>query len=291
MFHSLASKSNRLSESPSIPLLQQIQECASEKSYFRGVELSSSQITKNVVDLCSSVNLQVLCKLTPDDKEDTFRQLDDLASELSTVEEQTVGEVIRLVVVEEPPLAAVNITESPVDYLSEVLPVAAQFMETHPSIGRFKGERNAHGNPMDNHVLGVCHSLRLLPRRSQVSNEDLPSSSNDEPILQQVMDILDVLPPTRLSLDAATTTSLGTAINDRNWEMKAWDIEPLVQCIDHFEFVGLDPIRDNGTQDENGLHQQIWKWQSEVQVKETYASCSDAATAESLHDYFKSVIR
>mmetsp|Transcript_16372 Transcript_16372/g.39987 ORF Transcript_16372/g.39987 Transcript_16372/m.39987 type:complete len:293 (+) Transcript_16372:17-895(+) len=288
VFRSLASKSNRLPE-PSIPVLQRIQECASE-SCFQGAELSSFQVTKAVVEQCSSLNVQVLCKLTPKDTDDAFRQLDALSLELSKVEDQNVGDVIRLIVVEEP-LALLRAnnkesssTSSSLDYLLDVLPVAAQFMETHPTIGLSKGERNTHGNPLDNHVLGVCHRLRL-PRRPPVSNNDeFPSSVNDE-TLQQVMDILDVLPPTRLSLDAATSISLETSVHGRKGEMDAWDMEPLIQGIDHFEFAGWNPPRDNGAQ--NGLHQQVWKWQSEVQVKETYASCSDAATAKSLHDYFQ----
>ncbi|CAJ1933392.1 unnamed protein product [Cylindrotheca closterium] len=283
VFRALASKANRLSESSAsaIPLLQRIQDCASESSCFQGVELSSSQISKTVIDQCSSLNVQVLCKLTPNDTDDAFRQLDDLSLKLSKVEEKIVGDVVRLVVVEEPLVDVVSTTT--LDYLSDVLPVAAQFMETHPTIGKLKGERNAHGNPLDNHVLGVCHRLH---QRSVSQNELL--CSNGSETLQHIMDILDVFPPTRLSLDTYISSILETAVHGKKEEMNAWDLEPLIQGIDHFECEGWMNPRDNDRQD--SFHEQVWNWQKEVKVNETYASCSAAATAELLRDYFHSSI-
>ena len=81
--------------------------------------------------------VQVLC-------DDTFRQFDDLLLRLSKVEEQIVGDVIRLIVVKEPLAVTTNINMEcgTLAYLLEVLPVAVQFMEKHPTIGSLKGERS-----------------------------------------------------------------------------------------------------------------------------------------------------
>jgi hypothetical protein len=62
-------------------------------------------------------------------------------------------------------------------------------LEAHPTIGSRHGKLNAHGKPLNHHVLGICHMLRL----------DVPP----------VAEALDIYSPTRLAL---TTGNLSTAL-------------------------------------------------------------------------------
>lgn len=281
VFHSLAKATGCLSES-TISLSKRIQECASD-SCFQGIELYSSQVTKDVLDQCATQGVQVLTRIAPTSIDDAFRELDDLSTELSKVKEQDVGKVIRLIVINQP-LATLKNNPSIIDYLSDILPVAAQFMETHPTIGQSKGERNAHGNPIDNHVLGVCHRLSLLQR---LEDNNAEPNSNDDRLLQQILDILDVLPPTRLSLDESSLKILETSIlNNGKGNGDAWDIEPLIQGIDHFDISRWKPS-DTVNHETHGLYRQVWQWQKEVRVKETYVSCDDKPSAISLNNYFQ----
>jgi hypothetical protein len=47
--------------------------------------------------------------------------------------------------------------EDSLSYLREILPVSAHFLEAHPTIAESYGRRNAHGNPFNDHVVGICH--------------------------------------------------------------------------------------------------------------------------------------
>lgn len=291
MYRSLAWPSKRFQNTASIAKC--IQECAAD-SAFQGIELCSSHLSKDVLEQCLASKVQVLCRVMPKDVDDSFRIFDALSSELSRMEANAVGEALRLIVLEEPMTANTNKLE----YLFDALPLAAKFMETHPTIGQSKGELNAHGNPLDDHVLGVCHRLRF-PQPPAIADEPPVSSSKRGALLEEILGILDVLPPTRLSLDARTTLQLdndmqnelsGSDINNSTNgssedTVDGWDIEPLIQGIDHFDFAGWKP----GKFSPNSLHHKVWKWQNEIQVKESYVSCDDPAIAKSLQENFQNV--
>ena len=73
--------------------------------------------------------------------------------------------------------------EESLDYLREILPIGAEILEQHPRIacGDYFGRTNVHGNPLDTHVAGICHSL---PQHS----------------ISELATLLDVYLPTRLAI-------------------------------------------------------------------------------------------
>mmetsp|Transcript_10543 Transcript_10543/g.22337 ORF Transcript_10543/g.22337 Transcript_10543/m.22337 type:complete len:315 (+) Transcript_10543:85-1029(+) len=71
--------------------------------------------------------------------------------------------------------------ESSLAYLREMLPLGAQFLEDHPTVGSACRRKNAHGKLLNDHVLGICH---LFPHHS----------------IAELAVILDVFLPTRLAI-------------------------------------------------------------------------------------------
>lgn len=226
LFRSLIKRTHGQS---SISLRKEISKITGLFSPFQGIELCSSQIDETTLSLCRSHNLQVICRIIPDDRDDACRRLEQLSTHLmksctTTTDSADVIPVVRLVILDQP-FAAIS-DDDGIQYLSHVLPMAAQFMESHPTIGRSKGELNAHGKPLDTHVLGVCHRLQTSGLE-QVASGSAEASSE---MLQYFCNILDVLPPTRLSWNFQNEGAF------RIDEPLPLDKEPLIQCVDHFDF-------------------------------------------------------
>mmetsp|Transcript_7592 Transcript_7592/g.16144 ORF Transcript_7592/g.16144 Transcript_7592/m.16144 type:complete len:291 (-) Transcript_7592:184-1056(-) len=160
--------------------------------YYDGVEVNWSLLidqSSSFLKQCQQLNLRVACKVDAIDALDARRKLDSISTALSpsSLQNQWSDTVsaMELVILNlqrddgETPLD----TEAVLTYLRNVLPISAQFLEINESIGRSHGILNAHGNPVDSHLLGVCQNLA-----GSLDMDSLPL-------------VLDVLPPTRLSLD------------------------------------------------------------------------------------------
>lgn len=147
------------------------------RACYDGVQLSLADIEADpvVIDLCSHEGLRLVCQMEPSDQTDAGRQLDWLSTRLAAARSVSLD----LVLMDAPP--ALDSVSETTSYLYNVLPLAAQFLEAHPAVGRSCGLRNAHGKPLDTHVVGVCQKLTGS--------------------LSFVAEVVDVLPPTRLTLD------------------------------------------------------------------------------------------
>ena len=141
-----------------------------EKPIFDGAELSLTQLQ---VAPELTPQLRVVCRLSVTDADDTGRQLDLLANHLARQHAR-----VDLVIVEAPHEGLTDV----VQHLVDVSPAVVSFLESHPSVVSETRRLNAHGNPLQDHVSGLCHAF---------------SGS-----VASLADILDVLPPTRLSLSA-----------------------------------------------------------------------------------------
>jgi hypothetical protein len=274
LFRSLITNAHGRADA-SISAHEQIAKLAShDNSYWQGIELCSSQVNETVLEFCRYHKLQLLCRVIPEDTDDACRRMDQLSSHLMKASANAAAaDTVRLVIIQQP--VAPSSDDTAIQYLSQVLPMAAQFMEAHPTIGRSKGELNAHGKPLDIHVLGVCHRLQSMPLETKASNDMLRFFSS----------ILDILPPTRLSWNIHDEGVFKYRIDDR----RSLDIEPLIQSVDHFDFSTLSDETKllQGNDSDEVFHRQVWKWQRGVQVHETYASCHDLATAKILHTSFQ----
>eukprot|EP00980_Cylindrotheca_fusiformis_P000681 scaffold167_cov110-Cylindrotheca_fusiformis.AAC.9 len=282
-----------------ISIQEQISQIASnnydeKSSLFQGIELCCSDIDENILDLSRSLDLGVLCRIVPVDVDDACRKLDQLSTMLMKTSSIDTQETIRLVVIEQPRAAAAaeasganEKNDDGIEYLTQLLPLAAQFMEVHPTIGKSKGEMNAHGKPLDTHVVGVCHRLQSLPTISRESdNTGLTDASMK--MLSYFCEILDVLPPTRLSWDFPNELAFNSEIEDE----LGIDMEPLIQSVDHIDFSNYIPnvarvFQKQENQNGELFHHVVWQWQRSVQIQETYASCNDLAAAAKIRMMFQ----
>jgi hypothetical protein len=281
LFRSLITNAHGRADA-SISVHKQIAKMAShENSYWQGIELCSSQVNETVLEFCRYHNLQVLCRVIPEDTDDACRRMDQLSSHLMKASADAAADAVRLVIMQQP--FAPSFDDAAIQYLSQVLPMAAQFKEAHPTIGWSKGELNAHGKPLDRHVLGVCHRLQSLLLGTKASNDTSLSASAI--MLRYFSSILDILPPTRLSWNIHSEGVFKYRIDGR----LPLDMEPLIQSVDHFDFSTLSDATKvlQGNDSDELFHRQVWKWQRGVQVHETYASCYDLATAKILHTSFQ----
>ena len=288
----------------------------SEYKDFQGIDVDSSQVNQSLLELCVSQNLQLLCRIRPQNITDASQRLEYLSSQLTTAachdDAHKVAKVMSLVVMEQPTASSSTASSSScsmhdtaytLSYLSHVLPMAAQFLEAHPTIGQAKGERNAHGNPLNTHVMGVCHRL--------LENDDiaLETFGSKRQLLERYLEILDVLPPTRLSWNVAASqipknsnpnNQTDSNFDDDEYETRM-DMEPLIQSVDHFDLsnywseqndssVMKQSLQEDSNQNNSSNlildPRRIWDWQQGVHVQETYASCRDVATAKHLQALF-----
>lgn len=73
--------------------------------------------------------------------------------------------------------------ESALDYLLEILPLSAEFLEAHPHIGKDGNETDIMGGA-PNHLTGISHQTRGMLRHPRV-----------------VREVLEIIPPLRLTMD------------------------------------------------------------------------------------------
>ena len=73
--------------------------------------------------------------------------------------------------------------QSALDYLLEILPLSAEFLEAHPHIGKDGNETDIMGGA-PNHLTGISHQTRGMLRHPRV-----------------VREVLEIIPPLRLTMD------------------------------------------------------------------------------------------
>ena len=141
---------------------------------FDGVELSLDQLIGDQPGLIGD-RVRVICRVEPTDAADALRKLDQLSDYISRADAQPV----ELISLKAPTMSF----DAHLEYLSHVLPVAAKFLELHPTVGSQHGKVTGHGRPVPMHVLGTCHELAGS--------------------VAALSEVCDVYPPTRLSLSHA----------------------------------------------------------------------------------------
>ena len=165
----------------------------------------------------SEHDLRLVCHLAPSSAAEAQRELNELSERLHGAgahfgDGGGAGACFDLVVIDAPCPAprdggggtndgggmgagAVTGVASALDYLLEVSPYAVEFMEAHPHVGSYMSKLNAHGNPINDHVGGVCHAFG--------GSGSVGGGMGVGMGVGTLADVLDVLPPTRLSLTGA----------------------------------------------------------------------------------------
>ena len=157
-------------------------------------------------------------------------------------------------------------TDNTLSFLRDVLPLGAQFCEDHPTVGANYQRLNAHGKPLNDHVVGICHSF---PHHS----------------IAELAIVLDVLLPTRLVLSPQTmanTMKEKSANIDWDGTIDEDDWEAVVQNTDMLAFNGLDSSKDF---DELAKH--VWKAQEQDGAQNAHVICNTAQEANELERMFK----
>lgn len=144
---------------------------------YAGAEVSLSQLESAPI---LPQDLRLVCRLAPTDADDAARQFDRLAAQMGRGSPPPVD----LVLLDAPPAGVADTLQ----YLVDVAPHAVDFLEAHPAVGRGMQRMNAHGKPVQDHASGVCHVLGGG--------------------VESLAEILDVLPPTRLSLNCSNVWTL-----------------------------------------------------------------------------------
>jgi hypothetical protein len=169
-------------------------------------------------------------ELEPTNASEASRALDQLSSSLE--KHQNAPDMIVF-------QTMFHSVEDSLSYLREILPVSAHFLEAHPTIAESYGRRNAHGNPFNDHVVGICHHF--------------PNHNITDLTL-----LLDVFLPTRLALSSSNLVEVASCSDD--------DLETLVQNTD---------LIYHEDDNQYGIWNQVWKAHQQDRCHETYAICDD----------------
>ncbi len=158
-------------------------------------------------------------------------------------------------------------TDDTLSFLREILPIGAQFCEDHPTIGGSNYKRlNAHSKPLNDHVVGICHSF--------------PNHS-----IAELAIILDVFLPTRLALspDTIIKTHETNKVYLSHYEHEDDDDwEAVVQNTDMLLFGS----EDFPSPDFHFLAKHVWKAQKQDGVQNSFAICDKEKDAEELNALF-----
>jgi len=222
--------------------------------------LAQLEATPSALSICADHSLRLICQLEPQiggDAEDLFDRLSYQLGNINGISPHAV----ELIVMRAPPSCSLCIGKT-LDYLGDVLPVAARFLESHPKVGSSHGKSNAHNKPLDNHVIGVCHQLEF----------DIP----------QLSELMDVFSPTRLALKTANLSSgVRGHIKSHNENPSvantiglSYEQEAVVHGTD---LLYATPGQDNGVVlDHFGpgtLFGEVWCSHQLDGAKETYVTC------------------
>jgi len=145
-------------------------------------------------------------------------------------------------------------------YLREILPLGAQFCEAHPTIGSKYHRLNAHGRPLNDHVVGICHSF---PHHS----------------IAELAMILDVFLPTRLAISPQNMVNTNKSV-DWNDIHRDDDLEAVVNNTD---MLSLEGANDQGF---DTLAKHVWGAQEQDGAQNAFAICSTNEEAKLLESLF-----
>ena len=233
---------------------------------YDGIEISLSQLEHAPATLneCAEHSLRVICRAEPIDANDAQVQLDRLSSRLSSVSADAAA-AVELVVMTAPKLDSDEL----LSHLRHIQPLWSQFLEAHQTVGSRHGKKNAHGNELGHHVLGVCHRLRSL------GAADLAET-------------VDILSPTRLAL---TSTNLAASIHSKlalgaasatapppmNFAGLGEDLEATVEATDLL-YADADDVRESSLV--WALWDEVWAAQQLAGADEVYAVCGDGEVVD-----------
>lgn len=204
--------------------------------HFDGFEISLLQLNTSVLNACADSNHRLICRIDPESEADAGRQLHSLSNKLDSA--GNASHSLDMVVMSVPPPQARDLAKAG-EYLYRVLPRAAQFLEHFPFVGKSHGILNAHGRPLSNHVLGVCQSIPACP--------------------DMLSDIVDLLPPTNLSL----SDNFGKVCMDANEET----LISLLQHTEHIYIRGEENLPQS-------IITRLWDLKCQAGASETYATIS-----------------
>ncbi len=223
-------------------------------SGFDGVELTLSQLSPKVLDACGQAALRIVCRLslTADEDEPAARQLDQLSSLLAKHSE---AEALLETVILSSDVAGTDAATLLARLYGDTCPRGAQFLEAHPLVGSAHGKRNAHGGPLGNHVLGVCHELR-----------------GASALL--LAEMVETLPPLRLALRASNLGAVAEASQpERPGSLPAVgvgvadELETLLDVVDHVYATPEDAAPAAS------VWREIWCQQQADGAREAYMTC------------------
>lgn len=198
----------------------------------------------NIICECDRFALKLIVELNPETSCEAGRMLDSLSNQLSSSKTNSLHhDILDLFVFRAPNAFGVN---EALSYVGEILPLTAQFLEAHPNIGRQYGRRNAHGNILDDHVIGACHRL--------------PFS------ISELATLLDVFLPARLSLSADNVGQV-SSVSESNEIV--YDLEAVVQNTD---MLSLDNLNQHSV-----VWEDVWHAQLLDGAKESYVVVNDIA--------------
>lgn len=224
-------------------MISRIGVVAKAASNFDGVSVNIHQsnnvddanvLFDKVLRACDNHSLRLMFELNTATFSEAGRLLDKLSTSLATNPNNPDLVIFRA------PSGGTGI-EATLRYLRDVLPLTAQFLESHPTIGSSYGRLNSHGNALNNHVIGACHHF---------PHQQVP----------QLAGLLDVYLPTRLAL--SSQHELMSAATPKH------DLEAVVQNTD---VLFIDESED----DKSAwlLSDEVWRAQQLDGAKETYAVC------------------
>lgn len=225
-------------------------------SNFDGVSINVSQhddreYFDESLRACDEHSLRLIFELNLTDTNTVGITLEALSKSLLTIPNITPD----MIVFHAP--SQLNDVDKTLSYLRGVLPLTAKFLESHPTIGSAYGRLNAHGNALNDHVIGACHHFPCFA-------------------IPQLADLLDVYLPTRLALSSQQPLSPPS-------EMPSYMLEAVVQNTD-MVFVDVDQPMNTL------LWNEAWKAQQLDGAQETYVCIpemeTDQLTAEKIRRIF-----
>ena len=151
--------------------------------------------------------------------------------------------------------------EDSLGFLREILPLSAQFLEEFRKsngIGTKYGRLNAHGKPLDDHVIGICHHF--------------PNHSTSDLAV-----LLDVFLPTRLALSPLCLLSQKGTFDADEWEAAVQNTDVLL----------LDDENSEKVPNYDRLMTDVWNAQELDGADETYAICRTEQEAINLQKLYE----
>jgi hypothetical protein len=149
---------------------------------YDGLEVSLAQleVSPALLDECAEHSMRLVCRCEPTvDVHAAEAQLGRLSSHLGSRSAEAAA-ALELVVLEATPRGL----DEALCHMHDIQPFWSEFLEAHTSVGSRHGKLNAHGKPLNHHVLGVCHRLQF---------EDAAD----------IAEIIEILTPTRVALTSS----------------------------------------------------------------------------------------